>query len=197
MKKEHRMMRRRPLFTPLIMPVLAFIVVALALAWFFDSRSTTSIIVVRHAEKAAEPADDPGLNEAGRVRADELARLLSLAEIHHAPDYVFVSEYRRSMETVEPLIRRSNPPVNEYRARDSAALVDELLSNYRGKTVLVVAHSNTVGEIVDLLGSRVDIPEMTESEYDDMYLVSIPRFGKVQVLRFKYGASTETIAESN
>lgn len=180
-------MRRRPFFAPLILPILGFVAVALALAWFFDSRSTTAIFIVRHAEKASEPADDPGLSEIGRQRAEDLARLLQYATVGQAPDYVFVSQYRRSTDTVEPLIRDTGRPVNEYRAEDSKALVRELLSNYRGKTVLVVGHSNTVPELVRLLGSRVPVPAMTEDDYDNLYLITIPRFGKVKTLRFKYG----------
>lgn len=180
-------MRRRPFFAPLILPILGFIAVALALAWFFDSRSTTAIFIVRHAEKATMQGDDPGLNDVGRQRAEELARLVQFAEVEESIDNVFVSQYRRSIDTAAPLIRETGVPVNEYRAEDSKSLVRELLNNHRGKTVLVVAHSNTVGEIAALLGSRKALPEMTEDDYDDIYLITIPRFGKVQTLRFKYG----------
>ena len=37
----------------------------------------TTVFLVRHAEKAAEPAQDPPLTEAGKARAEALARLLS------------------------------------------------------------------------------------------------------------------------
>ena len=187
MKKIHRTLRRRPLFTPLIMPVMAFVLMALAIAWFFDSRATTAVFIVRHAEKASMPADDPGLTDLGRERAEELARVMAMSNVNNGPDHIFVSEFRRSLETVEPLIRNTGLPVSEYLARDSAALVDELLDNYRGQTVLVVAHSNTVAEIIELLGGKVPTQEMTEQDYDDLYVVGIPRFGRRQTLRFKYG----------
>ncbi len=169
------------------MPVMAFVLMALAIAWFFDSRATTAVFIVRHAEKASMPADDPGLTDLGRERAEELARVMAMSNVNNGPDHIFVSEFRRSLETVEPLIRNTGLPISEYLARDSAALVDELLDNYRGQTVLVVAHSNTVAGIIELLGGKVPTQEMTEQDYDDLYVVGIPRFGRRQTLRFKYG----------
>jgi len=38
---------------------------------------TTTVILVRHAEKAAEPREDPPLSDAGRTRAEALARAVS------------------------------------------------------------------------------------------------------------------------
>ncbi|MCZ6880081.1 MAG: phosphoglycerate mutase family protein [Gammaproteobacteria bacterium] len=187
MKKIHRTLRRRPLFTPLVMPVMGFVLMALAIAWFFDSRATTAVFIVRHAEKALMPVDDPGLSDLGRERAEELARVMAMSNVNNGPDHIFVSQFRRSLGTVEPLIRDTGLPVSEYRAEDSAALVDELLDKYRGQTVLVVAHSNTVAEIIELLGGKVPAREMTEQDYDDLYVVGIPRFGRRQTLRFKYG----------
>ncbi|MCZ6763101.1 MAG: phosphoglycerate mutase family protein [Gammaproteobacteria bacterium] len=187
MKKIHRTLRRRPLFTPLVMPVMGFVLMALAIAWFFDSRATTAVFIVRHAEKALMPVDDPGLSDLGRERAEELARVMAMSNVNNGPDHIFVSQFRRSLGTVEPLIRDTGLPVSEYRAEDSAALVDELLDKYRGQTVLVVAHSNTVAEIIELLGGKVPARAMTEQDYDDLYVVGIPRFGRRQTLRFKYG----------
>ena len=180
-------MRRRPLFTPLIMPVMGFVVMALAIGWFFDSRATTAVFLVRHAEKAEAPADDPGLSDTGRRRAADLARMMVLSNVNNGPDHIFVSQYRRSIETVEPLVRNIGAPVSDYRSQDSQALVDEILGNYRGQTVLVVGHSNTLVEIIYLLGGKTSMPEITKKDYDDLYVVSIPRFGRAQTLRFKYG----------
>lgn len=180
-------MRRRPLFTPLIMPIMGFVMLALAIAWYFDSRATTVVFLVRHAEKATMPADDPGLNDLGKERAEELSRILAMSNVNNGPDHVFVSQYRRSLETARPLIRDTGLPVSEYRAQDSAALVDELLGNFRGQTILVVGHSNTVAEIIELLGGKAPAQELTELDYDDLYIVSIPRFGRRQTVRIKYG----------
>jgi len=180
-------MRRRPFFTPLIMPVMGFVLMALAIAWFFDSRATTVIFIARHAEKAAIPADDPGLNDLGKQRAEALARVMLMSNVNNGPDHIFVSQYRRSLETAQPLIRRTGLTVNEYLAQDSVALTDELLANYRGQTTLVVAHSNTIGEIIGLLGGKKPLHEITEEDYDDLFVVIIPRFGRHQTLRFKYG----------
>jgi broad specificity phosphatase PhoE len=169
------------------MPIIGFVALALAIAWYFDSRATTVVFLVRHAEKATMPADDPGLNDLGKERAEELARILAMSNVNNGPDHVFVSQSRRSLETAKPLIQSTGLPVSEYRAQDSAALVDELLGNFRGQTILVVGHSNTVAEIIELLGGKAPAQELTKRDYDDLYIVSIPRFGRRQTVRIKYG----------
>ena len=59
---ERRKRRRRRR----IQVVIIYTALAVALAWFLESQATTTVIFVRHAEKAAQPADDPGLSEAGQ-----------------------------------------------------------------------------------------------------------------------------------
>jgi hypothetical protein len=50
-----------------------------------------------------------------------------------------------------------------------------------------VGHSNTVAEIIELLGGKAPAQELTKRDYDDLYIVSIPRFGRRQTVRIKYG----------
>ena len=59
----------------------------------------TTVILVRHAEKAATPANDPGLTQAG------LNRALALAHAAGSTDAaaIFVSQFKRTKQTVKPL----------------------------------------------------------------------------------------------
>src|SRR4051812_42706864 len=62
------------------------------------------VLVVRHAEKAAQPADDPPLTPAGRQRAAELARVVQAWSAAGAPvRALFASEVKRTQQTLEPL----------------------------------------------------------------------------------------------
>ena len=38
---------------------------ALGMAWFFEYQATTTVVFVRHAEKALTPADDPASTRRG------------------------------------------------------------------------------------------------------------------------------------
>ena len=59
----------------------------------------TTVILVRHAEKAATPANDPGLTQAGLLRAKTLAHVAGSTNAAA----VFVSQFRRTKQTVKPL----------------------------------------------------------------------------------------------
>ena len=69
--------RRRRRRQRRIQVIIIYTAIAVGLAWFFESQATTTVIFVRHAEKTAEPADDPLLSLAGQQRATELARQLA------------------------------------------------------------------------------------------------------------------------
>lgn len=137
-----------------------------------------TVIVVRHAEKAAAPADDPVLSPLGRGRAEALAEFLAPARI----DAVYASQYQRTDATAAPLAARLSLPVQRYEADDVPGLVDALKRRHRGDTVLVVGHSNTVPEIVRELSGR-DIGEITEDRYGDVFIVTVPRWGRATVTR--------------
>ena len=61
-----------------LIPIIGYTIVALGLAYFFEQRSSTTVIFVRHADTGVEMADgDPPLNERGRQRAELLADFLA------------------------------------------------------------------------------------------------------------------------
>ena len=64
--RRRRRRRRR------IQIIVIYTAIAVGLAWFFESQSTTTVIFVRHAEKMPD-VENPGLTEAGQRRAAELA----------------------------------------------------------------------------------------------------------------------------
>jgi hypothetical protein len=47
----------------------------------FGQAAPVVVVLVRHAEKAASPADDPGLSQEGRARAEALAAALAEADV--------------------------------------------------------------------------------------------------------------------
>jgi broad specificity phosphatase PhoE len=185
MRKEYASLRRRPLLAPVWLAALAAaLVVALAI-WLLASASTTTIIVMRHAEKAALPAEDPPLSMAGEGRAQELAHVLGEAAAEFRIQGIFVSEFRRTQDTVRPLANRLGVPVIVVPAADVSLVADRALDEYRGGRVLIVGHSNTVPEIVEKLSGQ-KVPPMAESEYGIVYVVSLPRFSRASVMRFDF-----------
>lgn len=181
--RRRRRRRRR------IQVIIIYTAIAIGLAWFFESQATTTVIFVRHAEKAAEPADNPGLTEAGKRRAAELARQLVDADVVPGlgVDAVFSTPYRRTEETAKPVADALGLTINSYDAADTELFIEELVKDYKGKIILVVGHSNTVPAMIGNMGASKKVPPIAEGEYDNIYLVSIPWFGKTKTIRLRYG----------
>jgi 2,3-bisphosphoglycerate-dependent phosphoglycerate mutase len=124
------------------------------------------VVLVRHAEKAAEPANDPPLSEAGAARALELARVLADAQITH----IFSTETQRTMDTARPLAARLGLEIRPYNPRDLEGLA-ELLRSTPGRH-LVVGHSNTTDVLSGILGGET-FGELVEAwEYDRLYFLT-------------------------
>ena len=131
------------------------------------------------------PADDPPLSIAGEGRAQELAQVLGEAPPEFRIQGIFVSEFRRTQDTVRPLANRIGVPVIVVPAADTALVARRARTEYRGGRVLIVAHSNTVPQIVEELSGH-EMPAMAESDYGIVYVVSLPRFSRASVTRFDF-----------
>jgi len=126
---------------------------------------SSTIVVVRHAEKAA--GADPPLSAAGQQRANLLRDMLQDESL----SAVFVTDTRRSRQTGQPTATGQGLPLTVYDATDGPALAQIIRTGHAGRTVLVVAHSNTVDEIGGALGAP-GIGELAETQFDRMFILS-------------------------
>ena len=141
-----------------------------------------TIFIVRHAEKVSITGD-PSLNKAGRQRAEALARVLGDARVSQ----VYITEYKRTMETAKPLSEDTKLAITRMGARQVDSLVASLRLLAPGTRALVVSHSNIVPLIVErLTGER--IAEITEWDYDRLYLVTLQGEGLGSLMYLHYGA---------
>ena len=181
-ERRRRRRRRR------IQVIVIYTAIAVGLAWFFESQATTTVIFVRHAEKAELPADDPPLSDAGKLRVEELTRQLVKADVVQGIDAVYATPYRRTVETAKPVADALGLPVNSYDAADTEAIMERIVKQHKGKIILVVGHSNTLPALIGNMGASKKVPPIAEDEYDNIYIVSIPWFGKTKTIRLRYGA---------
>ncbi len=165
------------------------VVVSLLLAAIVSSAwaEPELVVVVRHAEKADEPAGDPALSAAGQARAAALADALADAGI----DAILTTQYRRTRETAAVIAQRSGleARVVEAGRGDTAAHVDEVANAVRAEhgRVLVVGHSNTAARIVAALGGPA-LPDLCETSYGHAFVMS-RRADGYSLLRLRYGAA--------
>lgn len=171
--------------TIVVFSILVAVLGAVVVFAYFStfSRPVTTVILVRHAEKNIEPNNqDPDLSPDGYARAQEIARVFGGAGVNA----IYATQFKRTQETVKPLSDRTGVPVTVLQSNQTDQLVKELQTKHRGQTVFIAGHNNTVPAIASALSGE-NFPVIPESEYDNLYIVTIYRFGKAKVIRLKYG----------
>jgi len=142
-----------------------------------------SIFIVRHAEKAKAPKDDPPLTRAGEARARELARVLGDVPLKA----VYATEFKRTQQTAAPAAARAGVPVQKRKSDEAAQLAAELRRDHAAADVLVVAHSDTIGDLIKALGGPADVGELPSKTYDNLFVVDLES-STARLHRLRYGA---------
>jgi phosphohistidine phosphatase SixA len=175
------------------LPLIAGLMLLSSFAFAQTSEPVTIVYLVRHAERAAEPQQDPPLTEQGVARSQALARLLSTAGIKA----ILTSQATRTKLTAEPLATRlgitptaltlkvSSTNPRQITEESTKETVDKILS--AGGNVLVVGHSNSIPDVIKMLGGDVT-PTIDEKKFDDLFIVTVYAKGKAKVAHLKYGA---------
>jgi broad specificity phosphatase PhoE len=186
MKKEYDTLRRKPFLTPIWLAALAALVVVSFTVWLWGTATSTTVVLVRHAEKQMNAGDDPSLTPAGQARAALLAKMFGDRAALGGLDAIYVSPTRRSHETAAPLAAKLSIKVTEGPEDDVKRLGRQVLREHQGGRVLIVGHSNTVPGLVAILSGHGKVPEIGDEEYSTMYIVTVPRIGHANVLRLTY-----------
>lgn len=140
--------------------------------------------IVRHAEKAVQDANmssDVPLSEAGKARAEALKQFLADKNI----GYVYSTKTIRTQTTAAPAAFQAGVTVQTYGPRPDSAFIN--LLNTKDKNTLIVGHSNTIDDVVNMLCGKTLVSEdLPETEYDNLFIVekqgNIYSFSKI-----KYG----------
>jgi len=192
MKKDHVSFQRRPFLTPIWLTAIAvigsFAVLGFAAStvWAWATAGSTTVIVIRHAEKDVSVSVDPPLNPAGQARAALLARMFGDAKVLGHLDAIYVSPALRNRLTAAPLAASLGISATVAPPDDARGLARRVLQDHAGGRVLIVAHADTVPSIVAALSGHDKIPEMAADEYGTMYIVTVPRIGHANLLRLNY-----------
>jgi broad specificity phosphatase PhoE len=147
----------------------------------------TVVVIVRHAEKAADDPKDPTLSDAGQARAEALAKALAGLPLSAA----YATQYQRTRLTAAPAAKACGieVTVREANAANNATYATDLAHDIRqgvpGRNILVVGHSNTVPELVKVL-TGVEPAPMGDTEYDRIYVVTLPADGPARFVVLKY-----------
>jgi phosphohistidine phosphatase SixA len=170
------------------------VVLALLLAGVAAQAQPTTVILVRHAEKANKSAATPLKEPKGFLRARALANAVGEFGI----SAVVASEFLRTQQTVAATASHLGLEESVVQLTDPQAIADEILGRYRGRTVLVAGHSNTVPQMIEALGGPSLCPNrggvlvkgecrIPDREYDNLYVVRIFESGPAGFMATRYG----------
>lgn len=157
-----------------------------------DDFKATTVFLVRHAEKADAPREDPPLLETGTARAQLLARILGKSGIKA----IYTSQYLRTKATAEPLAKqlgiasvvislKMSPSNPRQVSSESIQEIVEKIYQRPGENALVIGHSNSVPDVIKALGGDV-VPTIDEKEFDDLFVVTVYAKGRARVTHLKY-----------
>ena len=125
--------------------------------------------IVRHAEKAtAGPnmSTDVSLSNKGKKRAEALKEVLKNRKIA----YVFSTNTIRTKSTAQPTADYFRLKTEIYGPLPDSVFINKLRS--LKKNALIVGHSNTVDDIVNMLCNKKEVPgDLEDSEYDNLFIV--------------------------
>ena len=160
------------------------------IAFAQQETAVTKIFIVRHAEK--EAGKDPVLTPAGNARAGDLMRILQNEGIQK----IYVSQYKRTQNTADSMRILLNINTVQY-AADTLCdnLVNTIMENGDfGKTILIIAHSNTIPQIIRKFGVT-DYPygDIPDNEFDNLFIITYKK-EKAKLKKMKYGAKSAASA---
>ena len=137
----------------------------------------TTVWIVRHAEKdtAYVNRQDPDLTATGQQRALDLATYLQKENIIK----VFSTDTKRTKQTAKHV----KAPLEIYNPKNLTGLLEVFNQQVKGKSVLIVGHSNTVLETIEAFGGKRPVTLLTDDDYDYIFKLEI-EVGKPAVVSF-------------
>ncbi len=165
--------------------ILAFAVIFSFFPGMYSVAQNTTVFIVRHAEKYIKDSTDknPPLSKEGRKRVKALEKKLKSVQLAA----VFSTHTIRTEETGRPLASANKIAIQNYDAKNLKALAEKIKTEYAGKNVLVVGHSNTVLPTVNALGGITIMAMIPDNVYNLFYKVTIDAAGKAVVMQEVYG----------
>jgi broad specificity phosphatase PhoE len=133
-------------------------------AYIAPLQPPATFYVMRHLHTPAG-AQDPDLTAEGQRHAELLVDQFG----DKPPASIFVSNTKRAQQTAAPLAAKLGITPRVYVPGNAQALVAEVVKE--PPPVLIVGHSNTVGDIIAALGGRRPEP-LTHEDFGDIWRIS-------------------------
>jgi broad specificity phosphatase PhoE len=146
-----------------------FFLFAFSLLNSCTSDETTTYYLIRHAEKDRTNTTNrnPNLNEEGLKRAENWATHFKNIDF----DAVYSTNYNRTQQTAKPTAESKNLDILNY---NPAKMYNSVFQkNTKGKTILIVGHSNTTPVFANIILGEKKYENMDDYDNGSLYIVTI------------------------
>jgi broad specificity phosphatase PhoE len=130
---------------------------------------TTTYYLIRHAEKdrTDKTNRNPNLNFEGETRAQKWATYFEDIDL----DAVYSTNYNRTIQTATPTAKTKELEIKKY---DPRKMYDSIFqAATKGKTVLVVGHSNTTPVFTNKILGEDKYKNMDDHDNASLYIVTL------------------------
>ena len=134
-----------------------------------NAQEVTTYYFIRHAEKLRvdKTERNPNLNSKGLKRAEAWKEIFSNISF----DAIYSTDYTRTRLTAKPTADSKNLPILIYNPRD---LYSKAFQNQtKGKTILVVGHSNTTNIFANKVVGFEKYQEIKDNNNSNLYIVTL------------------------
>lgn len=124
---------------------------------------------IRHAEKDKSDSlnNNPHLTEKGLQRADKWNQVFKNISFNA----IYSTDYNRTRETASPTAKDDNLEPVIYNPKNIN--IETSLNENKGKTVLVVGHSNTTTNLVNRVLKKDTYNEIDDTNNSNLYIVIV------------------------
>lgn len=130
---------------------------------------STTYYLIRHAEKdRSDPSNaNPGLTSEGIERAQKWAQYFENIKI----DKIYSTDYSRTMQTAAYVAKQKNLMIESYDPSDLYS--DDFKTLTNGSNVLIVGHSNTTPQFVNVIIGKDEYVNIPDDENRMLFMVTL------------------------
>lgn len=134
--------------------------------------------LIRHAEKDRSDSTNknPHLTEKGLQRAENWAQHFKTIKF----DMVYTTNYNRTIQTAKPTAKANKTELQFYNPSDLN--IEEFLVQTKGKTSLIVGHSNTIPKFANALLGEEKYNDIADTNNANLYKITFTEDGKTAEL---------------
>lgn len=145
--------------------LLTFCLIIYSIIWSQYDEMTV-IYLIRHSEKV-ENSKDPELSDKGKLRVENWVKYFDKIQL----ESFYSTATNRTFSTCSTIAKNKQKEVQTYDYKSFS--INEILTKDRGKSILIVGHSNTIPILINTFLGKEIYPNIPENEYGNLYIITI------------------------